>query len=143
MHARVRTGFHRRRSPLEPSRSPAWSRSPDAVAGLAEATLIRVLQPSELELDWISDVVLSSALGIAVYLWLHLRATRLALTERERTQVIIQSQLSMAEAMQRRLLPSIPQPFDGLEWAALLTPAGRIGGDPSTSSIPRPAFASR
>jgi sigma-B regulation protein RsbU (phosphoserine phosphatase) len=100
-----------------------------AVAGLAEATLIRLLQPSELELDWISDVVLSSALGIAVYLWLHLRATRLALTERERTQLIIQSQLSMAEAMQRRLLPSIPHPFDGLEWAALLTPAGRIGGD--------------
>lgn len=100
-----------------------------AVAGLAEATLIRVLQPSELELDWISDVVLSSALGIAVYLWLHLRATRLALTERERAQLIIQSQLSMAEAMQRRLLPSIPQPFDGLEWAALLTPAGKIGGD--------------
>jgi sigma-B regulation protein RsbU (phosphoserine phosphatase) len=100
-----------------------------AVAGLAEAALIRVLRPSELELDWISDAVLSSALGIAVYLWLHLRATRLALTERERTQVIIQSQLSLAEAMQRRLLPPIPRPVDGFEWAALLTPAGKIGGD--------------
>jgi len=100
-----------------------------AVAGLSEAALIRVLQPSELELDWISDAVLSSALGIALYLWLHLRATRLALTEQERTQLIIQSQLSMAEAMQRRLLPPIPRPFDGLEWAALLVPAGRIGGD--------------
>jgi hypothetical protein len=54
-----------------------------AVAGLAEAALIRVLQPSELELDWISDAVLSSALGIALYLWLHLRAARLALTEHE------------------------------------------------------------
>jgi sigma-B regulation protein RsbU (phosphoserine phosphatase) len=73
--------------------------------------------------------VLSSALGIAVYLWLHLRATRQALTEHERTQLIIQSQLSMAEAMQRRLLPPIPRPFDGLEWAALLAPAGKIGGD--------------
>ena len=30
-----------------------------AVAGLAEAALIRLLQPSEMELDWISDVVLS------------------------------------------------------------------------------------
>jgi serine phosphatase RsbU (regulator of sigma subunit) len=100
-----------------------------AVAGLTEAALIRGLQPSELELDWISDAVLSSALGIAVYLWLHLRATRLALTEHERSQLIIQSQLSIAEAMQRRLLPSIPHPFDGLEWAALLAPAGRIGGD--------------
>src|ERR1700741_1763735 len=69
-----------------------------AVAGLTEATLIRGLQPSELELDWISDAVLSSALGIAVYLWLRLRATRLALTEHERTELVIQSQLSMAEA---------------------------------------------
>ena len=100
-----------------------------AVAGLAEATLIRVLQPSELELDWISDAVLSSALGIAVYLWLHLRATRLALTEQERSQLIIQSQLSMADAMQRRLLPPIPRPLDGFEWAAQLMPAGKIGGD--------------
>jgi serine phosphatase RsbU (regulator of sigma subunit) len=100
-----------------------------AVAGLSEAALIRVLQPSELELDWISDAVLSSALGIALYLWLHLRATRLALTEQERAQLIIQSQLSLAEAMQRRLLPPIPRASDGLEWAALLTPAGRIGGD--------------
>ena len=37
-----------------------------AVAGLAEASLIRVLQPSEMELDWISDVVLSSALGVSM-----------------------------------------------------------------------------
>jgi serine phosphatase RsbU (regulator of sigma subunit) len=100
-----------------------------AIAGLTEATLIRILQPTELELDWIGDAVLSCALGIAVYLWLHLRATRLALTEHERAQVIIHAQLSMAEAMQRRLLPSIPTPAHGFEWAALLTPAGKIGGD--------------
>src|ERR1700752_2330893 len=67
-----------------------------AAAGLPEATQIGVLEPSELELHWISDAVLSSALGIAVYLWLHVRATRLALTEQERSQLIIQSQLSMA-----------------------------------------------
>ena len=36
-----------------------------AVAGLAEAALIRLLQPSEMELDWISDVVLSIALGVS------------------------------------------------------------------------------
>ena len=60
-----------------------------AVAGLAEASLIRVLRPSEMERDWISDVVLSSALGVSIYLWLHLRATRLALTEHERAQVIV------------------------------------------------------
>jgi hypothetical protein len=57
------------------------------IAGAVEASLIRSIQPTELELDWVSDVVLSAALGSAVYLWLHLRATRLALTERERAQV--------------------------------------------------------
>src|SRR5262245_233191 len=79
-----------------------------AVAGLLEAALIRAFRPSELELDWVSDVVLSAALGVAVYLWLHLRATRQALTERERSQVVIQTQLALAEAMQRRLLPDVP-----------------------------------
>ena len=109
------------------------------VAGLSEATLIRVVQPTELELDWISDVVLSGALGVAVYLWLHLRATRLAMTERERGQLVIQTQLSTAEAMQRRLLPPVPGPADGLEWAAVLTPAGKIGGDFFDFLEPRPA----
>ena len=99
------------------------------VAGFSELAVIQVLQPSESELDWISDAVLSVALGIAVYLWLHLRATRRALTERERAQVVIQAQLSMAEVMQRRLLPPVPGFADGFEWAAILTPAGKIGGD--------------
>jgi phosphoserine phosphatase RsbU/P len=100
-----------------------------AVTGLSEAMLIRALQPTELELDWISDAMLSSALGVAVYLWLHLRATRLALTEHERSQLVVQAQLSLAESMQRRLLPAVPEASDGLEWAAVLRPAGKIGGD--------------
>ncbi len=100
-----------------------------AVAGGAEIFLINLLRPTEIELTWVSDLVLSSALGIAVYLWRHLRATRLALTERERAAVVIQAQLSLAERMQRRLLPKVPPPADGFEWAAALTPAGRIGGD--------------
>ena len=99
------------------------------VAGLSEAALVRVVQPSETTLDWISDAVLSIALGIAVYLWLHLRATRRALTERERDQLVFHTQLALAEAMQRRLLPRTPDAANGLEWAAMLTPAGRIGGD--------------
>ena len=52
------------------------------LAGTVEALLIKVVKPTEMELDWVSDAVLSMALGTAVYLWLHLRATRLALTER-------------------------------------------------------------
>jgi serine phosphatase RsbU (regulator of sigma subunit) len=99
------------------------------IAGTIEASLIRIVQPTEMELDWVSDMVLSAALGTAVYLWLHLRATRLALTERERSQLVIQTQLSLAEGMQRRLLPPIPTPASGFEWAATLTPAGKIGGD--------------
>jgi len=98
-------------------------------AGTIEASLIRIVQPTEMELDWVSDMVLSAALGTAVYLWLHLRATRLALTEREREQLVIQTQLSLAEGMQRRLLPPVPLPAQGFEWAATLTPAGSIGGD--------------
>ena len=100
-----------------------------AVAGGSEIWLIHLLQPTELQLTWVSDLVLSSALGIAVYLWRDLRATRLALTEQERSALVIQTQLSVAESMQRRLLPAIPRPADGFEWAAALTPAGRIGGD--------------
>jgi serine phosphatase RsbU (regulator of sigma subunit) len=125
-----------------PARSPAFAAAPKAlgwastiavacfvVAGLAETVLIRLLRPTEIELDWISDGMLSVALGVAIYLWLHLRATRLALTERERSQLVLQAQLSLAEEMQRRLLPAVPPPARGLEWAAVLVPAGRIGGD--------------
>ena len=100
-----------------------------AVAGGAEIFLINLLRPTEVELTWVSDLVLSSALGVAVYLWRHLRATRLALTERERAALVIQTQLSVAESMQRRLLPVVPPPADGFEWAAALTPAGQVGGD--------------
>jgi hypothetical protein len=100
-----------------------------AVAGALEILLINLLQPTEIELRWVSDLVLSCALGIAVYLWRDLRATRLALTESERAALLIQAQLSLAERLQRRLLPSVPPPTDGFEWAAALTPAGQIGGD--------------
>ena len=99
------------------------------VTGLAEGLIIRIVRPTRLELDWTSDAMLSVALGVAMYLWLHLRATRLALTERERAQLVLQTQLTLAESMQRRLLPPPPEPFRGVYWAALLTPAGRIGGD--------------
>ncbi len=99
------------------------------IGGAVETVLIKVLRPTEVELTWISDLVLSAALGIAVSLWRNLRATRLALTEQERAALVIQTQLSLAGSMQRRLLPIVPAPADGFEWAAALTPAGRIGGD--------------
>lgn len=100
-----------------------------AAAGLIESAVIRVFHPTELELDWVSDAILSVALGVAIYLWLHLRATRQALSERERDELLLNAQLSLAESMQRRLLGTAPATSAGLAWAASLTPAGRIGGD--------------
>ena len=99
------------------------------MAGLTEATLIRAIRPTELELDWSSDVVLSVALGVAVYLWRHLQVTRNELLEHERAELVIHTQLSLAGEMQRRYLPVVPPAADGYEWAATLISAGKIGGD--------------
>jgi serine phosphatase RsbU (regulator of sigma subunit) len=99
------------------------------VAGASEEALIRMLRPTEGELTWISDVVTAAAFGVAVYLWRHLRATRLELSERERSELVLQTQLTLAASMQRRLLPPAPAPDHGFEWAAVQIPAGRIGGD--------------
>lgn len=100
-----------------------------AVAGVTEATLIRAIRPTELELDWSSDVVLSAALGVAVYLWRHLQGSRAELLEHERAELVIRAQLSLAGEMQRRYLPVVPPSADGYEWAATLVSAGKIGGD--------------
>jgi serine phosphatase RsbU (regulator of sigma subunit) len=99
------------------------------VAGGFEAALIRILHPTELELTWVSDVVVSAAFGVAVYLWTHLRTTRRELSDRERAELVMQTQLSLAASMQQRLLPPAPAASRGFEWAARLVPAGRIGGD--------------
>lgn len=84
-----------------------------AVAGLSEATLIRAIRPTELELDWSSDVVLSAALGVAVCLWRHLQVSRAELLEHERAELVIHTQLSLAGEMQRRYLPVVPPSADG------------------------------
>jgi serine phosphatase RsbU (regulator of sigma subunit) len=99
------------------------------IAGGSEEALIRILRPTQGELTWISDVVTAGAFGVAVYLWRHLRATRLELSERERDELVLQTQLTLAASMQRRLLPAAPPPDHGFEWAAVQIPAGRIGGD--------------
>jgi sigma-B regulation protein RsbU (phosphoserine phosphatase) len=99
------------------------------LAAALETAIIQWLQPTEWELAWISDVALAVALGIAVYLWRDLLATRGILAQRERSQIVLQTQLSIAADIQRRLLPPLPPPTDGCEWAAALKPAGKIGGD--------------
>jgi len=99
------------------------------VSAAFEAALIRSLQPTEWELAWVSDVVLAAAFGSAVYLWRHLLTTRRELQERERSQLVVQTQLSIAADIQRQLLPAVPPSEFGFEWAAALKSAGKIGGD--------------
>jgi serine phosphatase RsbU (regulator of sigma subunit) len=98
-------------------------------ASAFEAVIIRWARPTEWELEWISDVVLSLAFAVAVYLWRRLFATRHELAEHERADLVINTQLSLAADIQRRLLPPVPPPEEGFEWAASLKSAGKIGGD--------------
>jgi sigma-B regulation protein RsbU (phosphoserine phosphatase) len=98
-------------------------------AAILEATLIRLVRPTEWELAWVSDAALAVALGVAVYLWRHLVSTRRELQDRERTELVLQTQLSIAADIQRRLLPPVPARDNGFEWAAALSSAGKIGGD--------------
>jgi Stage II sporulation protein E (SpoIIE) len=99
------------------------------VAVLAETWLIALLQPSEGELTWISDLVLAITLGVVLYLWLNLRFTRAALVHLERNRIVVDTQLAVAAKIQRDLLPETPSPRHGASWAVELVPAGRIGGD--------------
>jgi serine phosphatase RsbU (regulator of sigma subunit) len=99
------------------------------LAAVLEAAVIHWLQPTEWELAWIGDLALAVALGIAVYLWRHLLATRQELAQHERADIVVQTQLSVAAEIQRRLLPPLPASANGCEWAAALRPAGKIGGD--------------
>ena len=96
---------------------------------MLEAWLIGVLQPSEGELTWIGDLVLATSLGVVLYLWLRLRATRAALLELERNEIVLGTQLTVASHIQRGLLPAAPAPRGGVSWAVQLDAAGLIGGD--------------
>jgi serine phosphatase RsbU (regulator of sigma subunit) len=99
------------------------------IAAILEAILMRVMRPTEWELAWVSDAALAVALGIAVFLWRRLLTTRSELEERERAEIVVQTQLSIAAEIQRRLLPPVPPADYGFEWAAALRSAGKIGGD--------------
>ena len=99
------------------------------VGAVLETWLISLLRPSQGELTWISDLVLASSLGVVLYLWLHLRVTRAALVELERSQIVVDTQLGVAAKIQRDLLPPVPRPRQGISWAVQLVPAGPIGGD--------------
>jgi hypothetical protein len=99
------------------------------VASLVEFAFIRAVAPTELELTWISDVVLAAAFGLAIYLWLHLKTARAELSHLEREQIVLDTQLSVAADIQRKLLPILPDRLDGIGLAARLRSASKIGGD--------------
>jgi phosphoserine phosphatase RsbU/P len=100
------------------------------VAALAlERVLVRILGLDLRQLEWISDVVLAVAFGVATFLWLHLRLARTALTRLERAQLVLETELAIAADIQRGMLPSAPPARDGWHFAAQLEQAGHIGGD--------------
>ena len=99
------------------------------LATIIEIAVIERVHPGEMELTWISDAVLAIAFGFAVFLWLHLKWTRMALSRIQRQHIVLDTQLSLAAEIQRGLLPPAPADGDGLRWAARLVQAGQIGGD--------------
>lgn len=99
------------------------------LATTTEIAVIERVRPGEMELTWISDAILAVSFGFAVFLWLHLKWTRLTLSRIQRDHIVLETQLSLAAEIQRGLLPSAPADGDGLQWAARLVQAGRIGGD--------------
>ena len=100
------------------------------VAALAfERGLVRLLGLDLQELEWISDVVLAVAFGVATFLWLHLRLARTALSRLERAQLVLETELTIAADIQRGMLPPPPPARDGWRFAAQLQQAGHIGGD--------------
>lgn len=98
-------------------------------ARLADALVARVVHPPRGEVLFVSDLILASAFGIAIYLWLSLRATRTRLTDLERAHIVLDTQLSLAADIQRHLLPPAQVESNGVRWAGRLEPAHRIGGD--------------
>jgi sigma-B regulation protein RsbU (phosphoserine phosphatase) len=98
-------------------------------ARAADAFVLRIVHPPRGEVLLVSDAILATAFGVGIYLWLNLRAARARLTGLERAQIVLDTQLSLAAQIQRRLLPPSPVESNGVRWAGRLEPAHRIGGD--------------
>ncbi len=94
-----------------------------------EAGLLRLSGGNVWELAWSSEVALSLLVMTATYLWLHVRSLRGALTEAERAQVAVDSELRLAARVQRKLLDNVETSSEAVLWCAANHPAGRVGGD--------------
>ena len=98
-------------------------------ARAADALVLRLVHPPRGEVLLVSDMILATAFGVVIYLWLNLRATRTRLTGFERAQIVLDAELSLAADIQRHLLPSAAAGSNGAQWAGRLEPAHRVGGD--------------
>jgi serine phosphatase RsbU (regulator of sigma subunit) len=100
-----------------------------SAANAAESALITASRGTPWLAAWTSEIVLSSLVVAATYLWLHVRSLRGALSTFERSRIELEKELMLAAAIQRHLLKS-PGAFpSSLSWHALLQPARRVGGD--------------
>ena len=98
-------------------------------ARFADALVVRIVRPPRGEVLFVSDVILATVFGVAIYLWLNLRAARSRVTGLERAQIVLDTQLTLAADIQRHLLPPAQVEANGVRWAGRLEPALRIGGD--------------
>jgi phosphoserine phosphatase RsbU/P len=96
---------------------------------IGDGLAVRIVHPPRGEVLLVSDMILATAFGVVIYQWLNLRAARMRLTGLERTQIVLDTQLSLAADIQRQLLPTTPLQSNGVRWAGRLEPAQRIGGD--------------
>jgi Stage II sporulation protein E (SpoIIE) len=109
----------RAEAPVE--HQPVWRLGAGAIATasailvyvLATSTEIAVIErvrPGEMELTWISDAVLAVAFGVAVFLWLHLKSTRMRPSRLEREHIVLDTQLSLAAGPDPLLLAACGPP---------------------------------
>ena len=100
-----------------------------AASQAAELFVNRILRPDAEEITWISEGVLAGGFVVAIWFWVRLRETQIALTDLERQQIATETQLTIAARVQTSLLPALPEPSAGISWYAAAEPAGKVGGD--------------
>ena len=100
-----------------------------AASQLLEQWINRVWRPDLVEWEWISEVFVIAALTVMTALWSRLRLARTSIAALELERVTMQAELAVAARVQRTLLPAIPGRLHGIEWHAVIEPAGQVGGD--------------
>ena len=94
-----------------------------------EVFVNRILRPDANEITWISEVALATGFVAVSWLWVRLREAQVALTDLERQRIVAETQLTVAARVQTSLLPALPRPSAGVNWHAVVEPAGKVGGD--------------